>query len=53
MRHTGSAMLRNGATLSDVGHVLRHLRVATTSVYAKVDPVALAALGQPWPTGVR
>jgi site-specific recombinase XerD len=54
MRHHGaSAMLRNGATLSDVGHVLRHLRVATTSVYAKVDRVALAALGQPWPTGVR
>jgi len=54
MRHHGaSAMLRNGATLSDVSHALRHLRVATTSIYAKVDPVALAALGQPWPGGVR
>jgi site-specific recombinase XerD len=50
LRHTAATeMLRGGASLSDVGQVLRHRHADTTSVYAKVDRRALAALVQPWP----
>ena len=44
-------MLRHGASLSEVGHVLRHRHVDTTAIYAKVDHAALGALAQPWPEG--
>ena len=38
LRHnTATEMLRGGASLSEVGDVLRHIRPATTSIYAKVD----------------
>jgi site-specific recombinase XerD len=50
LRHTAATeMLRAGASLSEVGQVLRHRHADTTSVYAKVDRRALAALVQPWP----
>lgn len=50
LRHTAATeMLRAGASLSDVGQVLRHRHADTTSIYAKVDRRALAALVQPWP----
>jgi integrase/recombinase XerD len=42
-------MLRNGASLNEVGQVLRQSRPATTAMYAKVDRVSLRALAQPWP----
>jgi site-specific recombinase XerD len=42
-------MLRAGSSLRDVGHVLRHRSSEVTSIYAKVDHRALAALIQPWP----
>ena len=42
-------MLRNGASLTEVGQVLRQARAATTAIYAKVDRAALRALAQPWP----
>jgi len=50
LRHTAAtAMLRGGASLAEVGQVLRQSRAATTAVYAKVDRRALRALAQPWP----
>jgi integrase len=50
LRHSAAtAMLRGGATLAEVGQVLRQSRAATTAVYAKVDRVALRTLAQPWP----
>ena len=50
LRHTAATeMLRAGATLAEVGQVLRHSRLHTTAVYAKVDWLALSALVQPWP----
>jgi integrase/recombinase XerD len=50
LRHSAATgMLRAGASLSDIGQVLRHRRVLTTSIYAKVDRAGLAALAQPWP----
>ncbi len=52
LRHTAATeMLRAGAGLGDVGQVLRHRRLATTAIYAKVDRLALRAVTQPWPGG--
>lgn len=51
LRHTAATeMLRGGASLVEIGEVLRHRRPATTAIYAKVDQTALAALARPWPT---
>jgi site-specific recombinase XerD len=44
-------MLRNGASLAEIGKVLRHQSVCATSIYAKVDLTALRTLAQPWPGG--
>jgi integrase/recombinase XerD len=44
-------MLRQGATLSEIGSVLRHRHAKTTALYAKVDFAALRPLGLPWPGG--
>jgi site-specific recombinase XerD len=50
LRHTAATtMLRAGASLVEVGRVLRHRRPHTTAVYAKVDFAALSELAQPWP----
>ena len=50
LRHTAATeMLRAGSSLRDVGQVLRHRSSEVTSIYAKVDHRALAALIQPWP----
>jgi site-specific recombinase XerD len=54
LRHSlATQMLRCGASLTQIGQVLRHQRAQTTEIYAKVDLVALQALAQPWPGGVR
>jgi site-specific recombinase XerD len=50
LRHTAATeMLRAGAGLTEVGQVLRHRSRDVTSIYAKVDRLALAAVVQPWP----
>ena len=46
-------MLRHGATLTEIGSVLRHRHAKTTSLYAKVDFVALRPLALPWPGGAK
>ena len=46
-------MLRGGASLAEIGRVLRHESVHTTAIYAKVDFAALGPLAQPWPGGVK
>jgi site-specific recombinase XerD len=52
LRHTAATqMLRKGASLSEIAHVLRHRHVDTTAIYAKVDHAALRTLVQPWPQG--
>ena len=42
-------MLRTGASLSEIGQLLRHRRVLTTAIYAKVDREALRTIARPWP----
>ncbi len=50
LRHTAATeMLRGGASLAEVGQVLRHQHQETTSIYAKVDLGSLAMLAMPWP----
>jgi integrase/recombinase XerD len=50
LRHSAAtAMLRAGASLEEVGEVLRHRSPQVTTIYAKVDFVALRALALPWP----
>ena len=50
LRHSlATGMLRGGASLAEIGQLLRHRLPQTTEIYAKVDPVALGALAQPWP----
>ena len=46
-------MLRQGATLTEIGSVLRHRHAKTTGIYAKVDFIALRPLSQPWPGGEK
>jgi site-specific recombinase XerD len=53
LRHTAATqLLRQGASLPEVAHVLRHRNVDTTAIYAKVDFDALRTLAQAWPGGV-
>ena len=51
--HAATAMLACGASLTEVGQVLRHDRLVTTSLYAKVNRAALRSIAQPWPGGAR
>jgi hypothetical protein len=46
-------MLGRGASLREIGEVLRHRKAGTTQIYAKVDFRALRDLAQPWPGGAR
>lgn len=46
-------MLRVGASLPEIGQVLRHRSPQTTSIYAKVDLTALRGLAMTWPGGAR
>lgn len=51
LRHTAATeMLRQGASLAEIGQVLRHREQKTTAIYAKVDRNALRALARPWPS---
>ena len=50
-RHSlGTQILRSGASLREVGHVLRHRGMNTTAIYAKVDFIGLNQAVLPWPT---
>jgi integrase/recombinase XerD len=54
LRHAlATEMLRAGASLTEVGQVLRHRSQLSTSVYAKVDQKALRPLARPWPGAAR
>jgi integrase/recombinase XerD len=54
LRHTAaSQMLAGGATLVEIGQVLRHRRQQTTEVYTAVQPSVLALAARPWPGTAR
>jgi site-specific recombinase XerD len=46
-------MLKQGASLSEIGELLRHRSPQTTVIYAKVDLDSLASLALSWPGGAR
>lgn len=51
LRHSAAtAMLRAGASLEEVGQVLRHRSTQVTALYPKVDFVSLRPLALPWPS---
>lgn len=51
-RHSlATELLRSGATLSEIGQLLRHESPDTTRIYAKVHVEALRTLSLPWPGG--
>jgi integrase/recombinase XerD len=52
LRHSlATDMLRKGASLDEVGEVLRHRSRMTTTIYAKYDIDALRSIAQRWPVG--
>jgi site-specific recombinase XerD len=53
-RHSlATELLRSGASLTEIGQLLRHRDPDTTRVYAKVDFNALRGVTAPWPGGVQ
>jgi site-specific recombinase XerD len=50
LRHSvATSMLRHGASLQEIGVLLRHRSIETTQIYAKVDVTTLQSIVQPWP----
>jgi len=53
-RHSlATELLRQGASLSEIGELLGHCHPDTTAIYAKVDLVGLRTLALPWPGGAQ
>lgn len=51
LRHSlATTMVRRGASLSEIGQVLRHRSPNTTEIYAKLDFETLRDVAMPWPT---
>ena len=54
LRHTAATeLLRAGASLPEIGQILRHRRTETTAIYAKVDEGTLRLIARPWPEGAQ
>lgn len=50
LRHSlASQMARQGASLEEIGDLLRHRSRASTMIYAKLDIDGLRSVAQPWP----
>jgi site-specific recombinase XerD len=50
LRHSlATTLLTVGASMSEIGEVLRHRSPTTTEIYAKVDLAGLRTLAQAWP----
>ena len=56
LRHSlATSMLRRGASMAEIGELLRHRSPNSTEIYAKVDIEGLRSIARPWPErgGVR
>ena len=52
LRHSlATNLIRQGASLVEVGDMLRHHSRTSTMIYAKLDVDGLRSIAQPWPTG--
>jgi site-specific recombinase XerD len=52
LRHSlATNLLRRGASLGEIGQLLRHRQPTTTQIYAKVNIAALRGIALPWPGG--
>jgi integrase/recombinase XerD len=52
LRHAlACSMLRRGASLTQIGQILRHRSPDTTAIYAKIDVGSLRQLALAWPAG--
>lgn len=52
LRHSlATDLLRQGASLAEIGQLLRHSQPNTTQIYAKVDIEALRGIAVAWPAG--
>ena len=50
LRHSlATNLVRQGASLAELGDMLRHRSRATTMIYAKLDIEGLRSIAQPWP----
>ena len=50
LRHSlATTMLRSGASMGEIGEVLRHRNPSTTEIYAKLDFDGLRSLAHTWP----
>jgi integrase/recombinase XerD len=50
MRHSLAAKLvQLGASLEEVGNILRHYSRSSTMIYARLDIDGLRSIAQPWP----
>jgi integrase/recombinase XerD len=50
LRHSlATALVRRGASLEEIGDMLRHRSRASTMIYAKLDVDGLRTIAQPWP----
>jgi integrase/recombinase XerD len=52
-QYLATELLRQGASLSEIGDVLGHRHPQTTMMYTKVDLEALRTLALPWPGGAQ
>jgi integrase/recombinase XerD len=51
LRHSlATTMLRSGASVNEIGEILRHRTASTTEIYAKLDFDGLRSLAHPWPS---
>ncbi|MGH9160029.1 MAG: hypothetical protein ACRD2X_08585 [Vicinamibacteraceae bacterium] len=50
-RRRWTAVLCRGASLGEIGHLLRHRQPTTTQIYAKLDLDALRRIALPWMGG--
>ena len=50
-RSFATMLLQSGASLTEIGQILRHQKADTTAIYAKVDLGRLRPMARPWPEG--